>query len=366
MLEGKTLNSITKFMTQLKYIALIDYRNYEKRDFAFNKKVVFWGQNGKGKTNVLEAISLLSVGKSWRETAGIDLIRNEESSALIEAKMENADGYKVTIAPRSRAFERNGKKVSLKQHFGRIPTLLFVPEYLNLFSGAKLGRQKYFDRFLAQMVPGYRESLIKFDRAKRQRNAVLKAHRIESLPHFEAEMQPWNGLLEETIPFLWTARFEFLKTLNPLLQHTLNKIAGSEEPIKIELRSPEPVEMTAPAVREFFKTNVLREVAAQRTLLGAHRDDFQFFLRDKPILSSASRGEERSVLLALLSSQKDILKKQIHQSPILLLDDVFSELDTHRQTHLEQLCEDSQVFFTTTHQEHFENFSGTVQKFEIA
>ena len=350
---------------KIQSLILHDFRNYKERSFVFEDKVVFWGQNGKGKTNILEALSVLSVGKSWRETTGADLILNQEDSALIQAQLDNTDAYKITIAPRSRSFERNGKKVSLKQHFGRIPTLLFVPEYLGLFSGAKLDRQKYFDRFLAQIIPGYRDNLIKFDRAKRHRNALFKAHRIESIPHFEVEIQPWNQMLLKTIPFLWEARSSFLTQLNPILQSALNTISGSNDPVAIELVSPEKVEMTEEGIRDFFKKNELREIAAQRTLLGPHRDDFQFHLREKPILSSASRGEERSVLLALLSAQKSILTSTNHSPPILLLDDVFSELDTSRQTHLEQICEDSQVFFTTTHQEHFENFSGKVQKFEI-
>lgn len=352
-------------MTQLQSLSLLDYRNYSKREFKFDEKVVFWGQNGKGKTNIIEAISVLSMGKSWRETSGEDLILNSESSALIEAKLKNSDSYKVTITPRSRSFERNGKKVTMKQHFGRIPTLLFVPEYLGLFSGAKLDRQKYFDRFLAQVIPGYRDCLIKFDKAKRHRNAVIKAHRIESISHFNAEIYPWNEMLVETIPFLWKERTKFLNTLNPILQEALNKISGEKDPVWIELVSPEEVTMSADGVRDFFKYNKLREVAAQRTLLGAHRDDFQFHLRKKPILKTASRGEERSVLLALLATQKDIIISQMNCSPILLLDDVFSELDSNRQTHLEQICQDSQVFFTTTHHEHFENFSGKVQKFKI-
>ena len=350
---------------KIQSLSLHDFRNYSQRSFVFGDKVVFWGQNGKGKTNILEALSVLSVGKSWRETTGSDLIIANETSALVQAKLENADTYKITITPRTRSFERNGKKVSLKQHFGRIPTLLFVPEYLGLFSGLKLDRQKYFDRFLVQLISGYRENLIMFDRAKRHRNALFKAHRIESIPHFEAEIHPWNQMLLETIPFLWKARSSFLTQINPILQRALDTISGDHDPVMIQLVSPEKVEMTEAGVRDFFKKNELREVAAQRTLLGPHRDDFQFYLREKPILSSASRGEERSVLLALLSAQKNILKEINHASPILLLDDVFSELDTSRQTHLEQICEDSQVFFTTTHQEHFENFSGEVQKFEI-
>ncbi len=129
-----------------------DFRNAKEKHFEFTEKnVVFYGGNGKGKTNILEAISILSVGKSWRETGAEDLIRdqgpdskNPDPNAVIQATLENGNLYEVKIAPRSRSFEKNAKKVSLRQHFGKIPTLLFVPEHLMLFSGTKRNRQRFF------------------------------------------------------------------------------------------------------------------------------------------------------------------------------------------------------------------------------
>jgi DNA replication and repair protein RecF len=357
-------------MTMIQKLSLFDFRNYEEKHFEFTEKnVVFYGGNGKGKTNILEAISILSMGKSWRETSAEDLIYNPGSEepgtrvGLIQATLEDGNLYEVKIAPRSRVFEKNAKKVSLRQHFGKIPTLLFVPEHLMLFSGTKRNRQRFFDRFLFQISPNYRENLTKFNRALKQKNALLKFD-PDSIPD-PSLIAPWNEILADTIPPLVRARQEFLSELNPLLQKELKGLSRSSDSIEIRLEMAENIPPTKEGVLEFFTKNSAREQAAGKCLLGPHRDDFVFYYRDKPILASASRGEERSVMLAMLASQKHILKALGGPSPILLLDDVFSELDQSRQDYLENLCNESQIFFTTTHKSHFENFSHPVQKISL-
>ena len=359
-------------------LSLFDFRNYAEKHFEFTEKnVVFYGGNGKGKTNILEALSILSVGKSWRETNAEDLIRtdSDHGAALIQAELENGNLYEVKIAPNARVFEKNAKKISLRQHFGTIPTLLFVPEHLMLFSGTKRNRQRFFDRFLFQTSIHYREHLTKFNRALKQKNALLKSFQESksnpgSTRDFSGQnpgllLAPWNEILSDTIPPITRARQDFLNELNPLLQKELKGLSRSSDPIEVQLEMAEDIEMTKEAVLSFFTKNSDREKIAQKCLLGPHRDDFLFQYREKPILATASRGEERSVMLALLASQKHILKEQGDRSPILLLDDVFSELDQSRQDYLENLCNESQIFFTTTHESHFENFSSPVQKIHL-
>ena len=334
--------------------------------------VVFVGGNGKGKTNILEAISILSVGKSWRETLSTDLIRNSETSAQIEAKVDSGDHFKIQIQPRSRTFARNDKKMTRKKFFGQIPTLLFAPEHLHLFAGAKRERQKFFDRVLSQLSPVYRENLSRADKATRQKNALLRENKpgLEEVwtnpsPGLKSELAPWNEILAEVIPEIWRERTEFLAALSGPLQQQLTEISESTDPISVRLQSPEIYEPTTEGVRDFFHHNFARECAARKSFLGPHRDDFVFTLRNRPLTATASRGEERSVLLALLAAKKEILKKQLGVAPILLLDDCFSELDSARQAALQNLCKDSQVFFTTTHGEHFSGFDGDVQVFEV-
>lgn len=361
----------------LQTLILHDFRNYAEQTFSFDRNiVVFVGQNGRGKTNVLEAISVLSVGKSWRETVSTDLIRNGADSAQIQAKLQSGDSFKILIQPRSRTFARNEKKITRKKFFGQIPTLLFAPEHLSLFSGAKRERQKFFDRVLAQISPVYRENLSRADKATRQKNALLRSfEEVEpglgsSLSASGAralrDISPWNEILAEVIPQIWQERTEFLKSISGEFQQQLNEISQTKEPVSIRLETPEVYEPTMEGVRDFFRHNFARECAARKSFLGPHRDDFVFTLRNRPLSATASRGEERSVLLALLVAQKKVLADQFGEAPILLLDDCFSELDAERQSALQKLCQDSQVFFTTTHAEHFASFDGEeVQVFEI-
>ncbi|MCF7830583.1 DNA replication and repair protein RecF [Candidatus Gracilibacteria bacterium] len=344
-------------------LSLLDFRNYEHKQLEFKEKnIVFWGGNGRGKTNILEAISILSMGRSWRETSPLDLIRKESPSAKIEATMNEGDYYEIIVESNTRIFKRNEKKISLKQHFGRIPTLLFVPEHLTLFSGPKRDRQRFFDRFLFQISASYRDNLTRFRQALKQKNALLKMSEGSSST---LELSPWNNILAETIPAILNTRKEFLRELNPLLQKEFNSISGNQEPLSIELDIKEDYLVTSEGVQDFFTKNTKREERAQCCLIGPHRDDFKFYLRNTSLLSTASRGEERSVLLAMLAAKKHLLKTKLNQNHILLLDDVFSELDQSRQNHLEKLCNDSQIFFTTTHSSHFEKFSHLVEKFEI-
>lgn len=355
----------------LQSLALHDFRNYTERTFTFDKNiVVFVGGNGRGKTNVLEAISVLSVGKSWRETLSTDLIRNGVDSAQIQANLTTGDVFSIQIQSRSRTFARNEKKITRKKFFGQIPTLLFAPEHLSLFSGAKRERQKFFDRVLAQISPVYRENLSRVDKATRQKNALLRSFEFELgeeyLARVRTQLQPWNEILSEVIPKIWKERTEFLTSISPEFQKQLTEISQSEDMVSISLHTPEIYEPTTEGVRAFFHHNFMRECVARKSFLGPHRDDFVFILRNRPLTATASRGEERSVLLALLVAQKKVLAQEFGETPLLLLDDCFSELDVVRQSALQKLCADSQVFFTTTHAEHFASFDAdAVQVFEI-
>jgi DNA replication and repair protein RecF len=156
----------------------------------------------------------------------------------------------------------------------------------------------------------------------------------------------------------------FLKEIANVLQKELFVLSGKEEGVQIKLFSPENFIPTKDGVRYFFAQNMGREIAARKNLLGPTRDDFLFFLREKPLTTTASRGEERSVLLALLATKKQFFETKTGKRPILLLDDCFSELDDYRQNALERLSDGTQSFFTTTHKEHFVRF-GEFAEFKL-
>ncbi len=354
---------------QLKELIVQDYRNYahQKWDFTADQ-VVFCGPNGKGKTNVLEAISLLSVGKSWREQSATDLIYEQASkesfSAHIKGKTSQKDFLEVFIQPKKRQFFRNEKPTTRTRFFGQLPTLLFCPEFIFLFSGTKSNRTQFFDRFLVQVSANYRDNLLKANKAHKHKTKILKQGELFG-GNTTDQLQPWNEILCQTMPALHAEKLKLISQLQSDLQHELNEISQKQEPVSLGIAQAESYTYEYDGLKQWLRLNKNREIAAQKNFLAPGRDDWTFNLRERPLTSTASRGEERSVLLALLAAQKKLLTQLKNTAPILLLDDVFSELDDTRQRHLEHLCEGSQVFFSTTHKAHFDGFSGEVQVFQL-
>ncbi len=350
-------------MLQIKKLICHDFRNHKHKELIFTENVViFWGGNGQGKTNLLEAISIMSAGKSWRESSGQDLITDQKLSAKIEIDF-NENIYATLIEAKKRQFFKNEKKTPLKSHLGSIPTLLFCPEHLGLFSGTKTNRLKFFDRFLVQMSPTYRDNLIQASRAHKQKTACLKLQ--EEHIDIPSLVSPWNNILAATIPHIISERKNFLQNLAPILQSQLSNISGNNDEVNVAFEASQVFTPTQEGVLDFFKKDQTRELAARRNFIAPHSGDIVFSLRGKKITQTASRGEERSVLLALLAAKKNYLKETHNIIPILLLDDVFSELDDERQKHLQSVCKNTQVFFTTTHKEHFQNFDKKIQSIEI-
>lgn len=344
----------------LTHLQLKNFRNHS--DFTLeitNHQIVIVGANGQGKTNILEAIAVLSSGKSWREQRGTDLIEHDHVSAQIKA-LHDETPYEVLVEPRKRGFFRHEKKISLKSHIGAIPSILFAPEFLSLFSGTKTIRQRFFDRFLGQLYPLYRENLSRATKAAQNKVRLIKQYNAaeKELPY--DLVSPWNQILADSIPYIWEKRTDMLQKLLPITQQELVKISQNTDPLGLELTSPEDFVPTRAGVLDFFEREFGREVAARKNLLAPSRDDFSFGYRGRPLTTVASRGEERSILLALLLAQKNIWHDYHQRQPLILLDDCFSELDASRQEQLHYLCDQSQVFFTTTHKSHFAKF-GEVQ-----
>jgi DNA replication and repair protein RecF len=347
-------------LLMLKSLAVYDFRNYHEQKYTFSSSLIgFYGPNGKGKTNILEAISLLSVGKSWRTTTRSHLIQNNKDSALITAITSKA-ALECICTQTSRKFRINEKPAKIDVQKTGLATLLFAPEFIQLFSGTKSLRIRFFDRFLCQVSPQYKQWLKTANKILKQKQALLKSDFTTDL-----ELQTWNTMLSQVVPQIADYRIQILKELMPFFVSHLQTISGISEATQWSLIHPVEYTNTEAGVQQWLSDNLFREKAAQRCLLGPHRDDFQLLYRDQPVSASASRGEERSLFLALLGAQKELLIQKLNCVPVLLLDDVFSELDASRQAHLEKLCEGTQAFFTTTHKNHFADWVRPAQLIEL-
>lgn len=347
----------------LESLALYQFRNHGDIQFDFElPHVAFIAPNGQGKTNLLEAIYVLSTGKSWRDVKTVETIQQGCVEASIQATI-NTDKYQLLLHGATKQLERNGKKRPFKDHLGSIPTILFCPEHIRLFSGSKDERVRFFDRFLCQVDPMYATTLALCQRAHRHKTATLRQLDPDLLSWdlIQDQLRPWNEILAQNLPTVWQYRQTTLEQLQPGLIQAHSQVAGKNEDLQIQIQSAEDCKADYESVLEFFTTQQRREVYARKNLLAPQRDDYLFLYRQTPLTKTASRGEERSILLALLRAQLELMQARLSVKPILLLDDVFSELDADRQGYLQRFCSKYQTFFTTTHVDHVDRFKEEIQ-----
>lgn len=333
-------------------LRLQDFRNHSDTELQLSSTpTIIYGANGSGKTNVLEALSLLSTGRSWRKSPRESLIRHGEASAVITLEAEHLPTTTLHLTPTALRLRHHHKPSTLKAHIGRLPSLVFAPEHLHLFDGGKAERQQFFDRYLYQVSPAYRAVLSPLLQAIQQRNSLLKQHSSAAILH------PWEEIIARLYPQCVALREAGITTLLPTMQTALAQLHPAPEAITMHLQTAEPSTHSSAAIRGFFTAHRAREYHLKRTLITPTRDDIVFFFRGKPLNDTASRGEKRSILLALLSSMHTHMTLQLGRPPLLLLDDVFSELDDARQASLYHLCgAGATSVLTTTHLSHFSLF----------
>ena len=346
---------------ELKSLTLQNFRSYQAQSWNFSHPlVVIWGENGIGKTNFLEAISLLSTGRSWRASSCLPLIQSQASQATISGQLEDKTQLKVELFPRKKVLRRHEKVVPWTQHLGRLPTLLFSPEQIGIFRGEKRLRQSFFDRWLSQFDANYRQTLGEAQSLLRAKQAVLMHHRPpqHSWEDLQPLVQPYNQQLTPKLSTITQQRRALLSQLTPWVKQAWQELfPRKKDDLQLKLQTAEVDTADPERITEFWIQHGEREWQAGKNLLSPQRDDFQIFWQGVPVIERASRGEERSVLLALLVAQKEYWFAQHQRYPLLLLDDCFSELDQERQEALERLCHQTQAFLTTTHNDHFRGFS---------
>lgn len=330
---------------EIKALKLINFRNYEEEEFEFTKTTVVEGVNGSGKTNLLEAIYLLSTTKSPQTTKNSELICRGQSFGLI--KSQYILGQKeilldLTIFPTRKEAKVGGAKKQLLEFLGIAPAVWFSPQSLEIILGSPFGRRRFFDLLLAQTSKAYAFWLAQLAKILAQRNRLLWL--IKEGRESPAMLNPWNQkLVEASGPIM-----EERKTACLFLAE---KIASFYQRISKETDLLSLVYLPQATVVDLVKQlaeNQGREIAQAATLFGPHRDEFLFTLDDFRLGSFGSRGEIRSAVLALKLAEKEFLETKTHKTPILLWDDAFSELDQLRQSKVAALLLSGQTIITTT------------------
>jgi DNA replication and repair protein RecF len=341
----------------LERISLENFRNYEKLEieFAENDKVhLIIGDNAQGKTNFLEAVFLLSMSKSFR-TAHYDDMILWTADYMRTTGNVNVNGndlsleFFVSKAPiEKKNLRKNGVDVPVKDFIGRLNSVLFHPEDLNMLYLTPSLRRKYINSVLSQTDPIYFDALVNYNRILKQRNKILM---FVSEGHAKMdELLVWDEKMAEYAFYIYEKRREFVSFYNGIISERYQNIA--EENGKIEIKNSCSFGTVPEGKKEYEKAlSDCRQgdLRYQQTQKGPHRDDLEFFFDGRNVETFASRGEMRTLLIAVKLAEIEFLEAQTGHRPILLLDDVFSELDKKRQQALLTAISEYQSFVTTTH-----------------
>lgn len=337
-------------------LSLRHFRSYDSLDLRFGDtdRQYFFGDNGSGKTNIVEAISLLSHGRSCLKADLSDVVRFGDTFFKVRAETVGDDGQKRSVecvfqtSPRrGSAYFINDVRTPLLSFIGTVPTIIFLPQDLDLFTGSPSGRRNFLDSLLSQLRPDYAALRLEYERVLKQRNALLK--RIAQGEAREAELDVWDSELVTAGAVIMTRRNDALSTIGDLLPGELMKLAENRTKIAVVPVTSAVGTDPKQALLESLQKYRSRDVILQTTTTGPHRDDWRIEDDGKDIAVIASRGQQRSMLLAMLFVNAVLFKTVRHERPIILLDDVLSELDEHHQKALLTHLEDHQVIITATH-----------------
>ncbi|MCS7154634.1 MAG: DNA replication and repair protein RecF [Bacteroidota bacterium] len=367
---------------RLNRLRLRHFRAHRDAEFLFGPVLnVLVGPNGRGKTNVLEAIHVLCLSRSFLGLEDRHLVQFGRPFFELEGFLESDQGLAWTI----RVFyePESGKRFWLNQApleraadlVGRFPVVVLAPQDRDLTAGGPETRRRFLDNVISQASPLYLEDLLAYRRALRQRNALLWKHRQERQSAWLEVLEPWNyALVHYGSRLLWR-RMRFLEAFQDLLRRAYEEVAEvSEEPRLVYRPSFEVAPVAGPeAIAERFH-EALKEAwplerRRARTLVGPHLDEVVFYLDGVELRRYASQGQHRSFVLALKWAQYAYLQEVLMERPLLLLDDVLSDLDARRaQAFLEVLRSGrfGQVFLTTTEADLFRQAHPNVRLLEIA
>ena len=329
-------------------LRLQQFRSYTDTSFTFGKGAnLIVGPNGSGKTNLLEAILVLARGSSYR-VSDAELLQFGAHWFRLDAGVgENSvRTVKLVTEPRqTKSYELDGKVYKRLTTNHTIPVVLFEPNHLQLLHGSPDLRRTYLDDILEQTVQGYGVFRRNYRRVLAQRNALLK--RLGNQPTAQ-ELFPWNLRLSELGAVMARARATLCGRLNETLGDVYGGISDANTNVAIEYNSKFPIDSYETHLLQKLESHIHEDAIRGFTTYGPHREDFTVTFDGRSAIETASRGETRTAVLALKVIELQLLEASRDQTPLLLLDDVFSELDSRRRKALTGFLQRYQTFLTTT------------------
>ena len=344
----------------LKKLSLVNYKNITSELFDFDAKInCFIGNNGVGKTNVLDAIYYLSYTKSYFNAVATQNIKHGEEFFMIEGDyiLEDERLEKIVCSLKKgtkKVVKRNGKAYEkFSDHIGNFPLVIISPSDRDLIVEGSETRRKFMDGVISQQDRTYLQKLVNYNKVLTQRNALLKyfaANRV-----FDAlNLSVYNEQLDVLSQYIYERRVWFLKEFAPIFNACYQEISNSKEVVNLGYKT----QLDDALLLDLFAQNLQKDKILQYTSVGIHKDDLQFELDGYPIKKFGSQGQQKSYLIALKLAQFEFMKQVTGKKPILLFDDVFDKLDENRVTQVINLVNKDnfgQIFITDTHGERTEN-----------
>ena len=343
----------------LQKIALFDFKNIEQAEIQFCPKLnCFLGDNGAGKTNLLDAIYYLSFTKSFFNSIDSFNIRHGREMFMIQGKYERlGEDENISAGIKhgfKKQFKRNQKVYKkLSEHIGLFPLVMISPSDSVLILGGSDERRKFMDGVISQFDRNYLDALLRYNRTLLQRNNLLK-HFSETRSFDEDTLSVYDEQLADFGKIIYEKRKAFIDAMIPVFQKFYEFVSGGKEKVVLKYEST----LDDGNINQQFADNRAKDRASQYTNIGIHKDDLFLGLGEFPIKKLGSQGQTKTYLIALKFAQFEYLKNEGEIKPILLLDDIFDKLDVNRVGKIIELVSDDQfgqIFITDTNREHLES-----------
>lgn len=336
-------------------IKLSDYRNIRQMTMHPTAGInLLYGANGQGKTNVLEAIWLFTGMSSFRDAKLKDCISFGADRTVLELESENTylQKAKLTFGTERNFFYNGIRYPTLQKAAGYFRCVVFAPNHLYLFHDGPKARRALLNQMISQLRPNYASYLSDYEKLIANRNALLRDYKNRS--DLKLLLEPWDLQLSQIGTWLTVYRSEYVGYLSRYIGEIYDGLSGGNEKLTISYQSSafENTELDgyrreyAQQYFEKLQQNLSEDLLSGHTGIGAHRDDLEFFLDGLPVKNFGSQGQQRSVIIALKIAESELIERLTGQTPVILLDDVMSELDVSRQNFIMNQLDRSQVFIT--------------------
>ena len=343
----------------VKNLKIINFKNHPEKSFDFSSEInCFVGNNGAGKTNILDALHYISMGKSFLGNSDFQNIKEDENFFSIESEIEGEeknDIIKILLQKETKKIIKKNEKTyeRMADHIGFLPSVMISPYDANLISDGGESRRKFLDTMISQTDSEYLFNLIQYQKTLQQRNALLKYFQKNRTFDIDS-LEIYNEPITKFGTQIFKKRQLFVEAILPTIQHFYTIISKGNEKVTVIYES----DLNEDNFENLLTKNLEKDRQLTYTSKGIHKDDLRFEMNGNLIKKFGSQGQQKSFLIALKLAQIKRIKEITNKNPILLLDDIFDKLDDNRVSQLIELVNEQnfgQIFITDTHRERTES-----------